>query len=300
MNFSLLDKIETVHDGILATIVRTEGHTYKKSGAHALFDAGAPAPVWGNLGSACVDQELVRQGGEALAAGVPRIVRIDTSESEDADFGYGTYCGGVVEILVEPLLDRHKTVYRDLRGRLASRTPVWLTHDLATGELNIHGAEPAPVEGIHVEAVPPLRPVFIFGATPLARCLVRTLDDMEFDLHVVDWRSDYLDGFAAIAGVTTHAGEAPLTDDAFVLIVSHHYHRDRAMIAETLANNCAFVGMLSSRVRRDQMFDELRKEGVADADLARVVSPIGIDIGARSDAEIAIAVAAQLVEKGRR
>jgi xanthine dehydrogenase accessory factor len=48
------------------------------------------------------------------------------------------------------------------------------------------------------------------------------------------------------------------------------------------------------------MFDELRKEGVADADLARVVSPIGIDIGARSDAEIAIAVAAQLVEKGRR
>jgi xanthine dehydrogenase accessory factor len=300
MNFSLLDKIETVHNGILATILHTEGHTYKKSGAHALFGAGAPAPAWGNLGSACVDQELVRQGGEALAAGVPRIVRIDTSESEDADFGYGTYCGGVIEILIEPLFDPHKAIYRDIRGRLASRTPVWLTHDIATGELNLHAGEPAPAEGIHVEAIPPLRPVYIFGATPLARCLLRALDDMEFDIHVIDWRSDYLDGFVGIAGVTTHAGEAPLTDDGFVLIVSHHYHRDRAMVAEALSKNCAFVGMLSSRVRRDQMFDELRKEGVADAGLARVVSPIGLDIGATSDAEIAIAVAAQLVEAGRR
>jgi xanthine dehydrogenase accessory factor len=300
MNFSLLDKIETVHDGILATILHTEGHTYKKSGAHALFAAGTPAPVWGNLGSACVDQELVRQGGEALAAGVPRIIRIDTSESEDADFGYGTYCGGVIEILVEPLFDRHKAVYRDVRGRLASRAPVWLTHDLATGELNIHAGEPAPSEGLHVEEVPPLRPVFIFGATPLAKCLLRTFKDMEFDLHVIDWRSDYLDGFAGIAGVTTHTGEAPLADDAFVLIVSHHYHRDRAMLARALSKNCAFVGMLSSRVRRDRMFEELRKEGVAEDDLSRVVSPIGIDIGAKSDAEIAIAVAAQLVGKGRR
>jgi len=300
MNFSLLDKIETVHNGILATILHTEGHTYKKSGAHALFGAGAPAPVWGNLGSACVDQELVRQGGEALAAGVPRTVRIDTSESEDADFGYGTYCGGVIEILIEPLFDQHKAVYRDIRGRLASRTPVWLTHDIATGELNLHAKEPAPADGIHVETIPMLRPVFIFGATPLAMCLVRALDDMEFDLHVIDWRSDYLDGFDGIAGVTTHAGEATLSQDGFVLILSHHYHRDREMVAEALSNNCAFVGMLSSRVRRDQMFDELRKEGVADSDLARVVSPIGLDIGATSDAGIAIAVAAQLVEAGRR
>ena len=67
MNFSLLDKIDAIRGGILTTILRTEGHTYKKQGARALFAAGGHAPVWGNLGSVCIDQELVRQGGEALA-----------------------------------------------------------------------------------------------------------------------------------------------------------------------------------------------------------------------------------------
>jgi xanthine dehydrogenase accessory factor len=296
MNFSLLDKIDAIGDGILTTILQTEGHTYKKRGARALFARGEHAPVWGNLGSVCVDQELVRQGGEAMAEGKPRTVRIDTREVEDADFGYGTFCGGVMDILIEPLAGAHKDVYRELRRRLESGSPSWLVHDLDTGELRLADAEPAPGPRVFAELIPALVPLYLFGATPLAHRLAAALDDMEFRLHVLDWRKDYLDGFSGVDGVSLHLDELPFGADALVLIMSHHYHRDKAVLAQALSRDCAFVGMLSSRTRRDQMYADLRKEGVTEADLARVVSPLGLDIGGRSDAEIAVAIAAQLVQ----
>jgi xanthine dehydrogenase accessory factor len=300
MNFSLLDKIDSVRGGILATILHTEGHTYKKRGARALFAAGGGAPLWGNLGSVCVDQELLRQGGEALADGLPRKVRIDTSKVEDADFGYGTYCGGVMDVLIEPITDAHRNAYRDLRARLKLRQTTWLTHDLETGELGVAGAEPAPDERLFVELIPPLTPLYVFGATPLVHRLVSALDDMDYEIHVMDWRSDYLDGFAGVDGVASHLDEYPFGGDAWVLIMSHHYHRDKALLREALSRGCPFVGMLSSRTRRDQMYGDLRQEGTASRDLDRVSSPLGLDIGGRSDAEIAVAIAAELVERRNR
>jgi xanthine dehydrogenase accessory factor len=78
--------------------------------------------------------------------------------------------------------------------------------------------------------------------------------------------------------------------------MSHHFNRDKAVLEAALARGCAFVGMLSSRTRRDRMFEELRQGGVANADVEGVSSPIGLDIGGRSDAEIAVAIAAQLVQ----
>jgi xanthine/CO dehydrogenase XdhC/CoxF family maturation factor len=298
MNFSLLDKIDAIRGGILTTILRTEGHTYKKQGARALFAPGAPrghAPVWGNLGSVCVDQELVRQGGEATADGKPRTVRIDTSEVEDADFGYGTFCGGVMEVLIEPITDAHKTVYQELRRRLESGLHSWLVHDLDTGELSVEDSEPTTDDRTFAEEIPPLVPLCMFGATPLAHRLVELLDDMDYRLRVIDWRQDYLDGFAGIDGVTSHLDEMTFEKDTIVLIMSHHYHRDKAVLEEALSRHCAFVGMLSSKTRRDQMYEDLRQDGVAAADLKRVCSPVGLDIGGRSDAEIAVAIAAQLV-----
>lgn len=296
MNFSLLDKIEAADRCILATVLETEGHTYKKKGAKALFVLGQPAPIWGNLGSLCVDQELIRQGGEAVADGKPRRVEIDTSEVEDADFGYGTYCGGVMRILVEPVTEAHKLVYRGLREHLALRKHAFLVHDLSTGHIQLAESEPQPNEGVLVEAIGPLRPLYVFGATPLTRRLLQFLDDMAFELHVVDWRADYLDGFRDIDGVSLHLDDTPtIGPDALVLIQSHHFHRDKKILKYALAQKCAFVGMLSSRSRRDEMYKELREDGVSDNDLARVSSPIGIDIGARTDPEIAVAVAAELV-----
>jgi xanthine dehydrogenase accessory factor len=295
MNFSLLDKIAAVEDGLLVTVLHTEGHTYKKTGAKALFAVGKTNPVWGNLGSLCVDQELLRQGGAAHADGKPRIVEIDTRDEKDVDFGYGTYCGGLMRILLEPVSDEHKTVYRELRLHLESRRQAYIAHDYETGDVTISDSEPDPRDGLFVEAFSPLQPLFVFGATPLTHRLAQCLEDMEYEFHVIDWRQDYLDAFHDIEGVTVHLDEYTLDEHSFILILSHDFRKDKAALEEALTSKCAYVGMLSSRSRRDKIYQELRDEGVTAEDLDRVSSPVGIDIGGRTDPEIAIAIAAELV-----
>jgi xanthine dehydrogenase accessory factor len=198
MNFSMLHRIQRADHAFVATVVRTEGHTYRKSGAKALFREGDPIPLFGNLGSLCADQELVDQGGAACREGRPRVVRIDTTSAADADVGYGTYCGGVMEILIEPLSEDHKSVYRELGDRLERDETVSLVHDTRDGRLSLRAGaadRTAPdADDRYVESIRPPQRVFLFGATPLARRIARILEDSEFDAHVVDWRSAYLEG----------------------------------------------------------------------------------------------------------
>ncbi len=65
MHLSLLAALLRTDRAILATVLRTEGHTYRKASAHAFFRAGDPSPVWGNLGSGCLDPALSEAGAAA-------------------------------------------------------------------------------------------------------------------------------------------------------------------------------------------------------------------------------------------
>lgn len=295
MNFSLLDKIDNTHNGFLATVLATEGHTYKKRGARALFAPDRPAPAWGNLGSLCVDQELVRAGSEALADGRPRMLEIDTRQARDIDFGYGTYCGGKMNILVEPVLTKHKAVYAVLGDRLRTRTPCYLVHDIDTGDITIADTAPEPDERMLVEEIQPLQRLCIFGATPLARRVIHHLADMDFEIQVMDWRPAHLESLQGLIAVTCHGEDCTIDECGFVLVMSHDFRRDKEVIRRALEAGCGYIGMLSSSQRRNQMYRELRDEGVAPADIDRISSPVGLDIRSKTDAEIAVSIVAELV-----
>jgi len=298
MNFSMLDKIERLDEGFVATVVETEGHTYKKRGAKALFRPGDAIPLHGNLGSLCADQEIVDKGGDACRDGLPRVVRIDTTSVDDADLGYGTYCGGVMEVLIEPISDEHRGVYRAVRAALERGEPVRLVHDTKSGRVSIEapgGRAAIREEGLYVETFEAPQRVYLFGATPLARRIARVLEDSEFDAHVVDWRSAYLEACDGVDAARRHLDELPFDERSYVVIVSHSFRRDKEALRAALEAGCPFVGMMSSRPRRDRMYEELREEGVGDDTLGRVRSPVGIDVGGSTDTEIAVGIVAEIV-----
>lgn len=296
MNFALLDNIDALDGGFLATIVTTSGHTYQKAGARALFRSGQPFPHFGNLGALCADRELADQGARALVDGLPRIVRIDTTSPEDARIGYGTSCGGMMEVLIEPIISAQRDVYRELRRHLEGTSPVFLVHNTKTGALSVATDQPASADDIYVERIAPPRRVHLFGATPLAAALCAALAGTRFDVHVTDWRSSYLEQLTEVPASRRHLGELSVAPQSYVVILSHSFERDRAALRHALDCGCRFVGMLSSTPRRDQMFEELAAAGVDPGQLKRVASPVGIGARGQTDAEIAIAIAAQLLE----
>lgn len=66
-----------------------------------------------------------------------------------------------------------------------------------------------------------------------------------------------------------------------------------------LARDCFYIGALGSRKTHARRLERLKAQGVSDADLARIHAPIGLDIGAISPAEIAVAIMAQITERLR-
>jgi len=294
MNSSLLEKIEDVDKGILATILSTEGHTYKKKGERALFVLDDPFPVYGNFGSLCVEQEIVLRAGEAFAEKVSKVITIDTSETTDIHLGYGTYCGGKMTILLEPITDKSKAAYRDAKQHLEAGRPFYLIHHQRSGDVVVSSTD-QPGDEVVSEFIQPLTNLVLFGATPLAQRVVTILEEMDFNIHVIDWRSDYTDRFVGRTSIVDNDGPYPFDESAMVLILSHSFERDKETLRQALVNRCPYIGLLSSKIRRDQLYEDLGNDGISAADLARISSPVGVDIDGRSDPEIAISIAAELV-----
>ncbi len=301
MDTDLLRKIDSTDHGVLVTILATEGHTYKKKGEKALYEVGEPLPLCGNIGSGCVDQQIMLTGKAAFAARRPKVIRIDTTDPDDIVFGYGTYCGGVIEVLLEPVLGEQKLVYRELKaylegsGKYAAEDHLFLVHDTGTGAIHLSRERVSDDEHLLVEEIHMPVDLHLFGATPLAREAVMYISRMDFRVHVIDWRPGYLAKFEGMENVLSGSEPGEFDEDSMVLIMSHYYERDRDVLKEALLKGCAFIGLLSSRTRRDAIFEELLKDGIPESDIERVSSPVGIDINAESDSEIAVSIAAELI-----
>jgi len=93
--------------------------------------------------------------------------------------------------------------------------------------------------------------------------------------------------------VLSALGSAPAR--AFAVVMTHDHQLDQAVIGWALSEGFAFVGGVGSRAKATRTRERLRARGVAERDIERVRMPVGVDIGARRPAEIAVAIAAELV-----
>ena len=88
--------------------------------------------------------------------------------------------------------------------------------------------------------------------------------------------------------------EYPLIASAALVLVAHDYKYDLPVLRHALSTDAGYVGMLGSRRRGDAILKLLREDGVDETALARVRVPIGLDLGARSAPEIALAILAEI------
>ena len=199
-------------------------------------------------------------------------------------------------------LDR--VVARDALGALtAART--------STRHYGRHGEARQREIAVFVEAFAPPPSMVIFGAVDFTAALARVAKLLGYrvtvcdaravfatrarfpmaDDVVVDWPDRHLDK------VGQHLGPR----DA-VCVLTHDPKFDVPALMAALATDAGYVGAMGSRRTHDERVERLREAGATEADLARVMSPIGLDIGARTPEETAISVAAEIIalRTGRR
>jgi xanthine dehydrogenase accessory factor len=149
--------------------------------------------------------------------------------------------------------------------------------------------------------------LYLFGAGHVARPTAELAAISGFRVEVFDDRPEFLksdrfpgasavhilDGFnRAMAGLS-------LDTSAYIVIVTRGHLHDKTVLSQALDTGAGYIGMIGSQRKRDTIYSQLQKEGVADADLARVHCPIGLDIGAQTPEEIAVSIVAEMISVRR-
>jgi xanthine dehydrogenase accessory factor len=150
-----------------------------------------------------------------------------------------------------------------------------------------------------LEPIVGLIPCLVVGGGHVATATAPLLAKVGFAVTVVDAREGYgaegrIPGVRTVAGDWDDAGRT-MPRHGVVLVMTHDHGLDQSAIEWALKRGFAFVGGVGSRAKAKRTRDRLEAKGFAAEDLARVVMPIGLAVGARLPDEIAVAIAAELV-----
>ncbi len=247
----------------------------------------------GTLGGGCVEAEVKRRALSVMSEGEPVLAKFQL----DHDYGWddGLICGGSIDVAVA--LPTDATELREVAQAYRRRETTMLPLVIESEEAGVfHRYE---------MNLPPRPRLLIAGAGHIGGALSELAGNLDFEVTVFDDRQDMLarmvpDSARGVAGPMHETILAePIDDGTYIVVVTRGHRHDERVLRAIAEKPAKYIGMIGSRRKVKLTFDDLRAAGVSDAALARVQAPIGLDIGAVTVNEIAMAIAAQLVEVRR-
>lgn len=174
----------------------------------------------------------------------------------------------------------------DAPGVLESGEPTVRTYTHELGEVEVF---------LEPRTRPPR--LVVFSATPVARELLALARRLGYETTLVESRPERVtpEHRDAAGSVAASLGGVPLDDRTDAVHTDHDAPGVAESVAALLSSPARFIGVMGSRRHTGPHVRALREMGFDDEDLARVRSPVGIDLGARTPAEIALSIAAGLV-----
>jgi xanthine dehydrogenase accessory factor len=251
------------------------------------------ANIFGTLGGGCVEAEVRRRAHQALC-GRGRIVTFEL----DADFGHddGMICGGQMDIALCPITTSTEISAFRVAAETSPGAAAWIPLHVLEGDNLVEYR-------VCIESQPTL---YIAGAGHISRVIADLAVSLQFEVDVIDDRSQYANQRRFPEPVRTHVGNIaktlkslPVDGDTYIVIVTRGHKHDEAALRAVIDAPAKYIGMIGSRRKVKVIFDDLRHTGVPDEQLAKVHAPVGLDIGAVTVDEIGLSIAAQLVQVRR-
>ena len=204
----------------------------------------------------------------------------------------GTIGGGCVEA----------EMARRARAAIENGRPVLTTYDLTPEQAGEEGLVCGGRMEVFIEPLEATPDLAILGAGHVARPLCTLAAMAGFRVGVLDDREKYATGErfpeaarVVVSGFEVAAEALRLTPRSFVLVVTRGHRGDATAIASCLPLRPRFLGLLGSKAKMVHVFADLLERGFSSEDLARVETPVGIEIGAETPEEIAVSIVARMV-----
>ena len=159
-------------------------------------------------------------------------------------------------------------------------------------------------ERTHVQPIGGQGIAYVFGAGHCGEKLIPVLSMIGFSTVVVDDRPDFAnevrfpraDRIVVPESFAAAVETLSIDERGYVIIVTRGHAHDRDVLAQALKTPACYIGMIGSKSKVAKTFEALEKQGFSPDDLARVHAPIGLSIGAETPEEIAVSIAAQVIQ----
>lgn len=287
------------HDVWLVTVIETWGSAPRPPGA--LLAMRGDGLVVGSVSGGCVEDDLIDRVRHGERVATPTLVTYGVTKEEAARFGLP--CGGNLRLVQEPLHDAAWVT--DILDRTARHELVARRLDLATGTVAVEPAargEAFRFDGRTLRALfGPRWRLIVIGAGQLSRAVAQMALMLDFEVICCDPREEY--HLTWDIPQTTFSKAMPddlvveLQPDAHtaVVAVTHDPKLDDMALLEALKSPAFYVGALGSRGNTAKRKERLALFDLSPAEIDRLHGPVGLDLGSKTPAEIAVSIVAEIV-----
>lgn len=325
---TLKTEFENNKEFILCTIVSSMGSAPRGAGARMLV--GINGVVSGSVGGGTFEYRVANQAMKLLetSAAITPCSCLHHQELEEA----GMICGGKTSMVFTYLSPRNAEDFKlvnDICEAFEKKEETYLLIQMNEeepdfGRIKIYSPEnlrtlfPGHIPNFseivesgekkyYIEKLVSNEYVYIFGAGHVARELVPLLYKAGFDCVVWDDREDFSDSeiftdalrtvCCPIEKITSEIiPNVPITSNDYVCIMTRGHLLDLCVEEKMLRTPAGYIGVMGSKNKTKYINNELKKKGFSKKDLARITTPIGLDIHGNTPFEIALSIAGQLIK----
>jgi xanthine dehydrogenase accessory factor len=287
----------TGEQAAVATVVSTFGSAPRQPGAKYLVTE--TGRYVGSVSGGCVESDVAERAQQVFAGGAANLIHYGVSD--DDAFEVGLSCGGKIDVWLERA---DPEFWSEVRAVLDNDEYGMLYTNTETGEKRLEKGVLESTglrdDGIFAEVVEgPLR-VMIFGAAEAAEHLCAYGKQLGWHTTVVDARAalvtpERIPSADEIVKAWPDQVLDRIDERTVVVTLSHEERLDIPAIAAALQRGARYIGAVGAKRTAERRRERLTEQGFSDAEIDRIHGPAGLDLGGRAPAQVALAIAAEIV-----
>ena len=301
---------------VLAMIAEKKGSAPRGTGAHMLILQNGDTVD--TIGGGILEYLAVEQAKANLAEKKSAIKDFSLNNKTAAQIGM--VCGGQIKVLLKYLdkndLPQIETAINLLgSGQKAVVKITWQKEPAQFSFIVLPYTEKMQLKhksllqidetgGCYMEVLRQNPTVYLFGGGYVAQEVAKLLPSLEFECVVIEERSEFANrnyfpqaSDIIITPYEEFAAKVQIKNTDFAVVITSGHEKDTVVLNELLKIKPAYIGAIGSRHKKAFVEKFLREQGYGEKAIKSIIMPIGLDIKAQTPAEIAISIAAQLIEK---
>ncbi len=290
----------------IATVISTWGSAPRPVGGQMAIDVNGE--IIGSVSGGCIEGAVISEGIKSIKDGKTRVK--DYGISNNLAWEVGLACGGELKILIQPL-NIEDSIVNSMVAHIKNRQPIKLEVDCITGERLINNSltnetsyyNKLTYQFIHV--VTPHPRLFIIGAVHIAQALVSLAKIANYDITLIDPREHFAtkkrfpDCKIINEWPDTALANVKLDKATHIVTLTHDPKIDDPALITALKHDVGYIGSLGSKKTHYKRCERLLSLGFKEDELSRIHAPVGLNIMAKTPAEIAISILAELTNYRR-